>query len=269
VLYIIATPIGHLADISQRALDILRKCDLILCEDTRHSQILLRHYQIEKPLLAFHAFNEKKRQEGILQELAEGRQIALISDAGTPLISDPGQALVQECIKKGLPLTAIPGPCSPILALLLSGFSAERFQFIGFLPREKGPLQEALRRALFYGGTTIAFESPERLVATLERIELLDSKRLLAVARELTKTYEECRRGTAAELLAHYRLQAPRGEIILLIQEGKAPEEEVKVEELVTLLQELHGLSLKEAIKAAAKFKNLPKSDVYRTIHHN
>ena len=267
MLFVIATPIGHLADISQRALDTLRGCDLILCEDTRHSSILLHHYAIDKPLLAFHSFNEKKSEENILQKLRDGQTIALISDAGTPLISDPGQALVQACIKQNLPWTALPGPCSVIQALLLSGFSAENFQFIGFLPRETGPRQEALRRALYYRGTTIIFESPQRLIATLKVIETLDPPRTLAVARELTKTYEECLRGTAAELLVHFQEKEPRGEIILLVQEGKPPENDIGIEELVGLLQECNGLSLKEAIKTAAHFKHLPKSDVYRTIH--
>jgi 16S rRNA (cytidine1402-2'-O)-methyltransferase len=267
VLYIVTTPIGHLGDISERALDILRSCNRILCEDTRHSQILLRHYGIEKPLASFHSFNEKKREEEILQELAEGRTIALISDAGTPLISDPGHSLVRACIERELPFTAIPGPCSLIQALVLSGFDASTFQFIGFLPRETAALNQALRRALFFEGTTIAFESPHRLIDTLALLDRLDPQRKVAVARELTKTFQECRRGTPSKLLSHFQIHEPRGEIVLLIQKGEPPEVEMGLEELVQILQEMHALSLKEAIKAAAKLKNLPKSDVYRTVH--
>jgi 16S rRNA (cytidine1402-2'-O)-methyltransferase len=267
MLLIIATPIGHLADISQRALASLRACDYILCEDTRHSQILLQHYGIDKPLHSFHQFNEKKQQERVLQDLEQGRVIALISDAGSPLISDPGFFLVQECIQRNLAISAIPGPCSLILALQLSGFNPARFQFIGFLPRETGPLNEALRRALFYSGTTIAFESPQRLIGTLQIIQSLDPVRRLAIARELTKTFEECRRGNSAELLVYFQEHEPRGEIIVLIEEGTPPQIEMNVEELVSLLQEMHGLSLKEAIKAAAHLKNMPKRDVYRQIH--
>lgn len=267
MLYIIATPIGNLADISERALQTLRDCELILCEDTRHSQILLHHYQIQKPLLAFHQFNEKKQEERILQDLETGRKIALISDAGTPLISDPGQALVRACVDRKIPISAIPGPCSPILALVLSGFNSSRFQFIGFLPREAGFLKEALRRALFYQGTTIAFESPGRILHTLEILQTLDSQRQFAIARELTKTFEECRRGTAEELIHHYQANEIRGEIILLIPEGSFDTTDISVEELVTLLQELHGLSLKEAIKTAAHLKHVPKRDIYREIH--
>jgi 16S rRNA (cytidine1402-2'-O)-methyltransferase len=266
-LFIIATPIGHLGDISQRALETIRCCELILCEDTRHSQILLRHYAIEKPLVSFHQFNEKKKEEEILRDLEQGKSIALISDAGTPLVSDPGQALVRACIERSLPFTAIPGPCSPIQALVISGFNAGHFQFIGFLPRETGHLKTALRRALFYLGTTIAFESPQRLLDTLAIVQELDPDRKLAIARELTKTFEECRRGTAAQLLAHFQEHEPRGEIVLLIKEGTPPQEEIGVEELVSLLQETHALTLKEAIKAAAKLRKMPKSEVYRQIH--
>lgn len=267
MLFIVATPIGNLKDISERAIETLRSCDLILCEDTRHSGILLRHLGIEKPLLSYHAFNEKKREEKILDDLRSGRSIALISDAGTPLISDPGLKLIQACIEANIAYTAIPGPCSPIQALVMSGFNSSVFQFIGFLPRELSSLRETLRRALFYHGTTIAFESPQRLLTTLKEIDLLDPKRICAVARELTKTYEECLRGTPSVLISHFEAKEPRGEIILLIQEGTLPEEEIDIEELVALIQEAHGLSLKDAIKAAAHFKKLPKSQVYRKIH--
>lgn len=267
MLFLVATPIGHLADFSKRAITTLQECDLILCEDTRHSRVLLQAYAIDKPLAAFHQFNEKGREEEILQKLEEGKQIALLSDAGTPLISDPGCSLVQACIKRGLPFTAIPGPCSVIQALVLSGFEAARFQFIGFLPRTKGDCTEALHHALFYPGTTIAFESPQRLVDSLEIISSLDPNREVAIARELTKTYEECLRGTAVELIAHFQAIPPRGEIVLLLKEGKPPQENIDVEELVVLLQELHALSLKEAIKMAAKLKNVPKRDVYQQFH--
>ncbi|MES2273901.1 MAG: 16S rRNA (cytidine(1402)-2'-O)-methyltransferase, partial [Chlamydiota bacterium] len=141
-----------------------------------------------------------------------------------------------------------------------------RFQFLGFLPRKP---DEVLRQALCYPGTTVAFESPQRLVETLQAIETIDPQRQVAVAREMTKTFEECRRGTPAELLAHYQAHPPRGEIVLALAQGKLPEEELSLEELVQMLQELHGLSLKEAIKQAARFKNLPKSQVYRQFHHS
>lgn len=267
MLYFIATPIGNLDDISGRALQTLKTSDLILCEDTRHSQILLQRYGIEKPLLSFHQFNEREREERVLAHLREGQTLSVLTDAGTPLISDPGLPLVQACIREGLPFSAIPGPCSPILALALSGFETDRFQFVGFLPRESGPLKELLRSLFFYRGTSIAFESPQRLLATLAIISAIAPDRELAVARELTKKFEECRRGTASVLLQHFQSREPRGEIILLIRMGPPPEIEIGVIELVELLKELHGLSTKEAIQAAAKLKDLPKSEVYRAVH--
>lgn len=203
----------------------------------------------------------------MLSELREGKTVSVLSDAGTPLISDPGLPLAQACIREDLPFTAIPGPCSPILALALSGFETDRFQFIGFLPRDAGPLKATLLSTLFYRGTSIAFESPQRLLDTLVAIESLAPEREVAVARELTKTYEECRRGTPSQLLSHYREHEPRGEIVLLLRQGEPPEVEIGVIEMVEMLKELHGLSTKEAIKTAARLKDLPKSEVYRQVH--
>ncbi|MBS0625751.1 MAG: 16S rRNA (cytidine(1402)-2'-O)-methyltransferase [Verrucomicrobia bacterium] len=264
MLYLVATPIGNLEDISKRALSVLEKCDAILCEDTRRTSILLQKYELRKTLIPFHKFNERGAEERILEELRSGKEIALVSDAGTPCINDPGQGLVQACVREGLLFTAIPGPCSLIQALVLSGFDSTKFQFVGFLPR-KG--LDELRKILCYPGTSIGFESPERLVDTLRAIGSLDAARNVAVAREMTKTFEECRRGTASELADHYEKTPPKGEIVLLVAGGKVPEEEMPLDELLELLQELHGLSLKEAIKLAAKLKNLPKSAVYKQAH--
>lgn len=262
MLLIIATPIGNLDDISKRALDALESADAILCEDTRRSSILLNHYQIKKPLLSYHKFTEKQHLEKILTDLKAGQTIALISDAGTPCINDPGQILVESCLELGLPVQAIPGPCSLIQALVLSGFETSRFQFIGFLPKKGAG---TLRQAMGYPGVTVAFESPERLINTLEQIE---EDRPIAVVREMTKKFEECRRGKAKEVLAHFRAHPPRGEIVLVIGEGKIPDD-LSLEELVDMLQQWHGLSLKEAIKQAAKMKGIPKRDVYRQFHGN
>jgi len=264
MLYVVATPIGNLADITLRALEVLKKVDVILCEDTRRSSILLQRHGIEKPLIPHHKFNEKKSLEGHLERLRRGEELALISDAGTPCLNDPGILLVQACIAEGLPFTAIPGPCSPIVALLLSGFDTTRFQCVGFLPKKS---QETLRKILGYLGTTIAFESPERLIDTLEDIARLDPKRNVAVARELTKTYEECKRGSVLEVLAYYRQKGVKGEICLMIAEGRLPAEELPLDELLELLQEVHGLSLKEAIKLAAQLLKRPKSEIYRQVH--
>jgi 16S rRNA (cytidine1402-2'-O)-methyltransferase len=264
LLTLIATPIGNLADITLRALEALREADTILCEDTRRSSILLKHYGIEKPLLSHHLFNEAKSLEGVLARLRTGERLALISDAGTPCLNDPGALLVAACIQEGLPFTTLPGPCSPIAALLLSNFDATRFQFVGFLPKEP---KKTLRSLLYYPGTTVAFESPERLVRTLEALTQLDPKRRCAVAREMTKTYEECKRGSAEELLTHFQAKGVKGEICLILEGGPLPEEPLPLEELVQMLQELHGLSLKEAIKMAARLSGTAKSEVYKIIH--
>lgn len=264
LLYLVATPIGNLEDISKRALAALELCDLIFCEDTRRSAILLDRYGIKKRLIPYHKFNEKKSLEQILNDLASGQNAALISDAGTPCINDPGLILVQACIEKKIPFTAIPGACSPIQALILSGMDTSRFQMIGFLPKNG---KKTLEQALGYPGTTIALESPSRILDTLADIQKLDPARRVAVAREMTKTFEECLRGTAEDLIAHFSAHAPRGEMVLLIEGGMLPQEDIPLEELVEMLQELHGLSLKEAIKAAARFKKIPKRDAYKQIH--
>lgn len=264
MLFVISTPIGHLEDITGRALSSLKECDAILCEDTRRSSILLQKYKIKKPLYSYHQFKEKESQKKILGKLKEGQSLALISDAGTPCINDPGLLLIQACIEEGIPVTVLPGPCSVIQALVMSGFNTKKFQFIGFL--EKKP-DEELRLALCYPGTTVCFESPERLVHTLKAIERLDPKRKLAVAREMTKTFEECVRGIPHELIQRFEKTAPRGEIVLVIAEGKMSETEMELIELIEMLQHLHGLSLKEAIKQAAQLKKIPKSSVYREVH--
>lgn len=262
MLFIVATPIGNLGDISKRALEALRSADAILCEDTRRSSILLARYEIKKKLISYHKFKEKQSLEGLLADLETGQTFALISDAGTPCINDPGQILVDACLERGIQVSAIPGPCSVIQALVLSGFDTSRFQFVGFLPKKP---EATLKHIMAYPGTTVAFESPERLVETLE---MVDPVRRVAVVREMTKTFEECRRGSAADVLAHFKANAPRGEVILVFAEGEGPDE-CSLEELVQMLTELHGLSLKEAIKQAAKMKDVPKRDVYKFFHRN
>lgn len=264
LLYLVATPIGNLEDISKRALSVLENSDFICCEDTRRTLILLDRYNIKKKAIPYHKFNEKSLLESLLSDLESGKTISLVSDAGTPCINDPGYLLVQACIERNIAFTAIPGPCSPIQALILSGFATDRFQYIGFLPKS---CKKTLQQALGYPGTTIALESPERLLRSLEELALLDPKRRVAVLREMTKTYEEAVRGTSKDLIAHFSSQAPRGEIVLVIEGGELPQEDISVEELVEMLQELHGLSLKEAIQHAAHLKKIPKRDVYHKIH--
>lgn len=264
LLYLVATPIGNLDDISKRALATLESSDFICCEDTRRSLILLERYGIKKKLIPYHKFNELERLEDLLRDLEAGKSISLISDAGTPCINDPGWILVRKCIERKIPFTAIPGACSPILALLLSGMATDRFQYIGFIPKSG---TKTLQQALCYPGTTIALESPERLLGTLFDLGELDKTRNVAVVREMTKTFEETIRGQPKDLIAHFEAHSPKGEIVLVIEGGQLPQEDLVVEELVGMLQELHGLSLKEAIKAAAHIKKTPKREIYNKIH--
>jgi 16S rRNA (cytidine1402-2'-O)-methyltransferase len=217
MLYVVATPIGNLGDITLRALEVLKNVDLIAAEDTRHSGLLLKHYNIDKPLLSYHEHNEAMRTAQLVERLARGENIALISDAGTPCLSDPGARLVRECVNRRMPCTVIPGPSSILTAVVGSGFSTEKFFFGGFLPNKSGGRERELQAAAAREETTIFFESPHRLVKTLNAGIRILQDRQLCVARELTKKFEEFRRGTAADLLAHYEAHPPKGEIVLVI----------------------------------------------------
>ena len=217
MLYEVATPIGNLGDITLRALEVLKHVDLVAAEDTRHSGILLKHYQIDKPLISYHEHNEAMRTAQLVERLAAGENIALITDAGTPGLSDPGARLIRECIKRELPFTVIPGSSSISTALVGSGFPAEKFFFGGFVPIKSGQRERELRAAADRNETSIYFESPYRLMKTLKACIDIVQDRQLCVARELTKKFEELRRGTSAELLAHYEKHPPKGEIVLLI----------------------------------------------------
>jgi 16S rRNA (cytidine1402-2'-O)-methyltransferase len=217
MLYVVATPIGNLGDITLRALEVLKLADVIAAEDTRHSGILLKHYQIDKPFVSYHEHNEAMRAAQLVERIAAGENVALITDAGMPGLSDPGARLIRECIKRELPLTIIPGPSSILTALVGSGFSMEKFCFRGFLPVKSGRRERELRAAADHDETTIFFESPYRLTKTLRVCIDIMPDRQLCVARELTKKFEEFRRGTASELLTHYEAKPPKGEIILLV----------------------------------------------------
>lgn len=217
MLYLIATPIGNLADITLRALEVLRACDYILCEDTRCSVKLLSHYEIRKPLRSYHKFNEKSRCDEIIADLKAGKTIALMSDAGTPSISDPGEILVKRCHEEKIPVSGTPGACAAIMALTLSGFSTRQFQLVGFLPRKKGELTRTFQALLEFEGTSICYESPYRLVKALQLLASLGCVRKIAVVREMTKLYEECLQGSASELAEHFTKKPPKGEIVLLI----------------------------------------------------
>lgn len=217
MLYVVATPIGNLGDITLRALEVLRDVDLIAAEDTRHSGIMLKHFGVKKPLLSYHEHNEAMRAAQLVERLAAGGNVALITDAGMPGLSDPGARLIRECIKRELPFTIVPGASSILTALAGSGFSMEKFCFRGFLPNKSGRRERELRAAADREETTIFFESPYRLTKTLAACGEMMPDRQLCVARELTKKFEEFRRGTASELLAHYTARPPKGEIVLVM----------------------------------------------------
>src|SRR4029450_9866355 len=217
MLYVVATPIGNLGDITLRALEVLKSVDLVAAEDTRHSGMLMKHFGIKKPFISYHEHNEAKRTAELVERLAAGENVALITDAGMPGLSDPGLRLVRECIQRKLSFTIIPGSSSILTALVGSGFSTEKFSFHGFLPIKSGQRQRELQAAAGSGETVVFFESPYRLTKTLPAAVDVMEERRLCVARELTKTFEECRRGSAAELLAHYEAHPPKGEIVLLI----------------------------------------------------
>jgi 16S rRNA (cytidine1402-2'-O)-methyltransferase len=218
MLTLIATPLGNLADITLRALNALKSCDLILSEDTRRSAILLNHYEIKKPLYSYHKFNEQKKEEIITEKLKEGLNIVLISDAGTPTIADPGSRLVKHCISQGLKVESLPGPCALILALTLSGLNTEKFQFIGFLPKTSGRLERVLRESFNYPGTTICYETPHRLLKVLEMIDKLAPDKHLVICRELTKKFEETRHGKPSDHLSYFKEHPLKGEIVLLFE---------------------------------------------------
>jgi len=268
MLYIVATPIGNLADISFRAIRVLQSCDYILCEDTRTSLPLLQKYEIHKPLKSYHQFNEAGRAEAILSDLRKHLNIALITDAGTPGISDPGEKLIALCHAQELAVCSIPGPCAAITALSISGLGTGRFQFLGFLPKKPSPLKTTLLDALHYQGTSICYDSPHRIQDTLQILSTIGKDRLLCIARELTKVHEECLRGTANELLESFARHPPKGEIVLLIS-GCTEEPDfahLTPQEHVELLQEQYALSKQEAIKMAASLRNVPKRSIYTRV---
>ncbi|MEZ5328345.1 MAG: 16S rRNA (cytidine(1402)-2'-O)-methyltransferase [Verrucomicrobiales bacterium] len=218
-----ATPIGNLADVSQRALTELATADVIACEDTRHSRRLLDHYGISVPLVSFHQHNEAQRTEQLIERLSTGQRVAVVSDAGMPGVSDPGARLIHACHAQDIALTVIPGPSSVINALIGSGFPADAFTFLGFLPTKKGQRRTAINAALEREHTTLFFDSPYRIVDSLNMIVDSSPARLICVARELTKKFEEFRRGAAADVAAHYAAKPPKGEITLVISGARLP----------------------------------------------
>ena len=263
-----ATPIGNLGDLSPRALAVLGAVDAVLCEDTRVTGLMLQRYGVSATLMPLHDHNEAEMIPRILDRIARGERLALASDAGTPLVSDPGYRLVRAAIEAGVPVTAIPGPNAAVVALTLSGLPPHPFVFLGFLPVKEGPRAAAIarHRAVERAGlsaTLVLHEAPHRLAETLAALaEGLGGDRPAAVARELTKRFEEVRRGTLAELAAHYAVAPARGEICLCV--GPAPAETTGAADLDSQLRAaMAGQSLRDAAAMVAAATGLPRKQVY------
>ncbi|WP_165895092.1 16S rRNA (cytidine(1402)-2'-O)-methyltransferase [Tepidibacillus fermentans] len=274
-LYLVGTPIGNLEDITYRAIRTLQKSDLIAAEDTRHTLKLLNHFEIHKPLVSYHEHNKGQRGAELIDLLLQGKNIALVSDAGMPAISDPGYELVVEAIKNGVTVIPIPGPNAAITAIIASGLSTERFLFLGFLPREKKELHRELENYQFSLETLILYEAPHRIEKTLKAIREILGNRKIVLIRELTKKHEEFIRGELDEVIPYVEKNIIKGELTLII-EGARKEiiqqlgenwwNPLTIVEHVTHYLE-QGLTVKEAIKQTSIDRNLAKREVYQAYH--
>lgn len=263
-LYLVATPIGHLSDISLRALAILSQADLIACEDTRVTSRLLSLYGIKKPLITYHDHNAQTASKKIIEHIQSGRVVALVSDAGTPLISDPGFNLVNDCIQNDLYMTSIPGPSAAITALTLSGLPTDRFLFIGFLPPKSMARKKELVQLSSYPQTIILYEAPHRVVSLLEDIHSELGDRTIVMGRELTKKFEEIQRGTATSLLENLATVEPRGEFVVLIEGAKAKESTDITDD--EILSALTHMTTKDAAEHLANEYGVSKKELYTRI---
>lgn len=266
-LFVVATPIGNLEDVTLRALRVLRECELVLAEDTRRSRGLLTHHGIATPLRAFHAHSSPQVIQELATRLANGARMALVTDAGTPLVSDPGAELVAECRARGVAVEAVPGPSAPLAALCSAGFVASRFRFVGFLPRSGRRRRETLAELAKDPDAIVLFEAPTRLGATLRDLGEALGDREIAVCRELTKLHEEVVRGTAAALAE--RFAEARGEITIVLapraaEEPEPPDEEALAAHARALVAE--GLGAKEAAEALAGAHGIGKREAYRIV---
>jgi 16S rRNA (cytidine1402-2'-O)-methyltransferase len=264
-LYVVGTPIGNLEDVSLRALRILGEVDLIAAEDTRKTRKLLTHFKIETPLTSYHEHNKLTKLEELLNTLQQ-KDVALVSEAGMPGLSDPGYELIESVIARGIPVVPVPGPSAVITALVISGLPTDSFLFLGFLPRRKKERRQLLASIARERRTLVAFEAPHRLLASLADLEAVLGDRRIAVARELTKMYEEVWRGSVSQALAHFEENPPRGEFTLVVEgareERAAWDEAQVVEALAELMAE--GVEKKETIKVVSDLASWPKREVYK-----
>ena len=269
-LYLVATPIGNLEDITLRALRVLRSADRIACEDTRQTQKLLNHFDIRTPTVSYHLHNEFSRSEELLTQLQSGARIAVVSDAGTPGIADPGSQLVASAISAGIPVFPVPGANAALSALIASGLTAETFTFHGFLPSKEGQRRSTLEQLHRDGTTHIFYEAPHRIVDTLSDLEAVFGPcQPIVIARELTKLHEEFLRGTIADLRTQLAARAVvRGEIVLLLAPSASTEtaSDTTIAAQVALLVQQEGLSEKDALKRVARDRGIGKSEAYREL---
>lgn len=268
-LYLVATPIGNLDDITIRALNVLKEVDLIAAEDTRHTLGLLNHFEISKPLISYYKQTEKARSEILIEKLKEGKNIAIVSDAGTPGISDPGEEIVKVAIENSIEIIPIPGACAAINALIASGLSTKEFSFIGFLSAVKKEKKEKLEEIKYETRTLILYEAPHKLKGTLEMILEVLGDRKIVLARELTKIHEEFIRDKVSSILD--RIETIKGEFVILIEGSSVSKKDIEEENINSLSLDEHydlykneGLSKKEIIKKIAKDRNVNKNEIYQ-----
>ena len=277
ILYLCATPIGNLQDMTPRVVETLKEVDLIAAEDTRNSIKLLNHFEIKTPMTSYHEFNKVEKALYLVEQLQMGKNIALISDAGTPAISDPGEILVRECHKANIRVTSLPGACALITALTMSGLNTRRFCMEGFLPADKKEKRDILEELKQESRTMILYEAPHRLTKTLAELYEVLGDREIALCRELTKKFETVMKTTLKEAIGYYEENEPRGEYVLVL-EGKSREEkkQEKIEEWEKMSIEEHmafyenqGIDHKEALKKVAKDRGVGKRDIYKYLLNN
>lgn len=264
-LYIVGTPVGNLEDITLRALRILKEVDLIAAEDTRHTKILLDRYNIIKPLTSYHKFNIKQKTKHLITEIINGKNVALVSDAGMPGIADPGYEFVQEAIKNDIKVEPIPNTSAFLIALSASGIKTDRFVFEGFLPLKKKDRDQRLGQLKNEVRTVVLYEAPHRLVRTLADLKCSLGDKNICIARELTKKFEEFSRGRISEMIRSFTDKKPKGEFVIVLEgAGLRPKE--NIEDVKMLLAELigTGMSRKDAVKIIAKEKKMPKNELYK-----
>lgn len=271
-LYICGTPIGNLEDVSIRLLKTLRKVDLIACEDTRHTVRLLNRYKIKNKLLSYHEHSVKKKEDYIIEELQNGKDIALVSDAGMPVISDPGEKLIRRVMEAGVEIEVIPGPSAFTAALVMSGMDSSSFIFAGFLPNRSTKRVEELEKLNKEKRTVILYEAPHRIIDTLLDIKkVMGKERKVSIARELTKQYQEIKKGSIGEIIDYYEKNKPRGEFSIIIAAEESNEKKASLEEIAAEARELieSGMDKKEAFKMKAREYKISKSTIYKYFIDN